>query len=63
MAIAEILFDHSKRFPERADVFDRFVERAIPRCQYWLGLIENTGDRILDALADQATLDSESTAA
>lgn len=63
VAIAEILFDHAKRFPERADVFERFVERSIPRTQYWLGLIENTGDRILETLADQATLDSESTRA
>ena len=63
VAIAEILFDHAKRFPERSEVFDRFVERALPRCQYWIGLIDTTGERILAELADQATRDSESNAA
>ena len=31
VAIAEILFDHAKRFPERSEVIDRFAERALFR--------------------------------
>jgi len=52
LAIAEILLDQSKRHSERAELFDRFIERALPRSRDLLYRITQTGDRLLASLAE-----------
>lgn len=49
-AIAEILYDQAERFEDRAELFDRFIERAEPRCRFELDRITNTGRRVLEEL-------------
>jgi hypothetical protein len=51
-AIVEILFEQSKRHPERADVLRRYLVRAEPRCRHMLDEIENTGAELLARLSD-----------
>jgi hypothetical protein len=50
VAIAEILMKQARKYPERRELLERFVERALPRAQYCADIIATTGDRILDKL-------------
>lgn len=49
-AICELLHEQALEHPERTEVFDRYVERAIPRCEHLLNVITTTGDRLVDEL-------------
>jgi hypothetical protein len=49
--IAVLLLDQSKRHPDRAEVLERHLERAEPRCRYLHDEITTTGRRLLAALA------------
>ncbi|MEO0604027.1 MAG: acyl-CoA dehydrogenase family protein [Myxococcota bacterium] len=50
VAIAEELLEQVQAHPDRADVLERFLERAEPRCRYWLDEIQTTGLRLLTEL-------------
>ncbi|HMV65994.1 MAG TPA: acyl-CoA dehydrogenase family protein [Myxococcota bacterium] len=54
VAIAEVLLEQSERFPERAELLERWLERAEPRCRHLNDEITSTGERLLAALAAQA---------
>lgn len=54
-AIAEILLEQSRRFPERRELLERYLERAEPRARMLHGEITTTGQRILADLAASAT--------
>jgi len=55
VAICEQLREQAAEHPERREVFDRYIERAIPRCEHKLDEITSTGDRLIDELhPDQA---------
>jgi hypothetical protein len=49
-AICEILLEQGREHPDRLEVFERYIERAEPRCRYLLDVITSTGDRLLDEL-------------
>ncbi len=49
-AICEIFYDQGLRHDDRMEWFDRYIERAEPRCRYELDLIQTTGGRILTQL-------------
>ncbi|MBT6488560.1 MAG: hypothetical protein HOK97_02260, partial [Deltaproteobacteria bacterium] len=51
-AISELLLEQATRFPERRELLERFLEKAIPRAEYNSSLIATTGDRLLDTLDD-----------
>ncbi|NUP12436.1 MAG: hypothetical protein HOW73_40845 [Polyangiaceae bacterium] len=53
-AIVEILLEQSKRFPERRDLLEAYVERAQLRVRGLHAEITTTGSRILSALAGNA---------
>ena len=52
--IAEVLLDQAQTYPERAELLDRWLERAAPRCRYLADQITTTGDRLLETLAPPA---------
>ncbi len=56
-AICEILWEQSKKHPERLELFERYLERAEPRCRYLHDQITTTGQRLLDQLADAEEAD------
>ena len=62
-AIAEILYDQAQQFPEREELFDRFVELAEPRSRYNLDVLLNRGQRLLDKLHGGEEKDGETAAA
>jgi 3-(methylthio)propanoyl-CoA dehydrogenase len=49
-AIARVLWEQARDFPERRELAERWVERAAPRVRYNLDLIHSTGDRLLAGL-------------
>lgn len=51
-AVAEILLEQAKEFPERREVLERWLERAIPRSEFMVREITTTGARLLKTLAD-----------
>ena len=51
VAISEILLDQVSKHPERLELFDRYLERAEPRCRYLYEEITTTGNRLLSKLA------------
>lgn len=51
-AVAEILWNQAQAWPERRDVLERWLERAIPRSEWLVQEITTTGDRLLRTLAD-----------
>jgi hypothetical protein len=51
VVVAEILVDQAKRFPERRELAERWVEYAAPRVRYNHDLITRTGNRLLASLA------------
>ena len=50
VTIAELLYKQARKHPERYDVLERHLERAEPRCRYWLDEITTTGQRLLEKL-------------
>ena len=51
VAIAKILVKQARRFPERREVAERYLERALPVVTAMRNEIEHTGDRLLAKLA------------
>jgi acyl transferase domain-containing protein len=51
VAICELLFEQAQRHPDRQEFFERYLERAEPRCRFLQDEIQTTGQRILDKLA------------
>ncbi|MCA9598765.1 MAG: acyl-CoA dehydrogenase family protein [Myxococcales bacterium] len=49
--VCEILLGQAKRHPERADVLERYLERAEPRSRYLYDSITSTGGRLLSRLS------------
>ncbi len=50
VAVCESLLRQAERFPERAEVLERYLERAEPRCRFLRSEITRTGKRLLAAL-------------
>ena len=57
-AIAEILLDQANRFPERRELYQAFMERALPRARFLHDQITTTGDRLLRRLKAQEPAES-----
>jgi alkylation response protein AidB-like acyl-CoA dehydrogenase len=57
VAIAEVLLEQTERFPERAELLERWLDRAEPRCRALHDEITTTGDRILAKVAAPAASD------
>ena len=53
--ISEILYKQSRTHPERKDVLERYLERALLRCQHLYAEITKTGTRLLSKLADESS--------
>ncbi|MCB9664323.1 MAG: acyl-CoA dehydrogenase family protein [Alphaproteobacteria bacterium] len=53
VAVAEELLAQSEKHPERAEVLERWLERAEPRSRHLHDVITKTGDRLLARLAEQ----------
>jgi alkylation response protein AidB-like acyl-CoA dehydrogenase len=49
--IVEELLDQAKKFPERREILERYLDRAEPRCRALYDEITTTGERILQSLA------------
>ena len=47
-----MLLEQANSYPERRELLERFLEKALPRAEYNSSLIANTGDRLLDQLND-----------
>ncbi len=60
-AVCELLLEQHKRFPERREVLERYLERAEPRVRFLLDEITSTGERLLREL--QAAEGGEDTSA
>ena len=50
--ISELLLEQANAYPERRELLECFLEKALPRAEYNSSLIANTGDRLLDKLND-----------
>jgi alkylation response protein AidB-like acyl-CoA dehydrogenase len=50
VAVAEILLEQSQQHPERAELLERWLDRAEPRCRHLHDVITTTGDRVLASL-------------
>jgi alkylation response protein AidB-like acyl-CoA dehydrogenase len=63
--IAHLLLEQAKKFPERREIAERWLERAEPRVRYNWDLITTTGDRIVELVrrADAEVEAEESAAA
>jgi alkylation response protein AidB-like acyl-CoA dehydrogenase len=53
VAITSILYEQAQDHPDRVDVFDRYVERALPRVRFLKEKITETGERLVDDLSDE----------
>jgi len=62
-AIAELLFQQVQEHPERSEVFDRYLERAVPRCERLYDEIVSRGDRLIGELQSDSALESRPRAA
>lgn len=51
VAIVEVLLAQAQRFPERAELLERYLDRAEPRCRFLKDQITTTGERLLERLA------------
>ena len=49
-AICEVLLEQARRHPERAEVLERYLARAEPRCRFLLDEIQTTGAELLARL-------------
>lgn len=56
VAVAEELLVQAKRHPDRAELLDRWLERAEPRCRYRADEITTTGLRLLATLQSDTLL-------
>jgi hypothetical protein len=54
VAVCGQLLDQARRDPERADVLERYLERAEPRARYLAEVIAGTGQRLLERLGGAA---------
>ncbi len=52
-AIAALLLEQAQRFPERAEILARFLERAEPRSRHLADVIASSGSRLLERLAER----------
>jgi alkylation response protein AidB-like acyl-CoA dehydrogenase len=48
--ICELLLEQAKKFPERREVLERYLDRAEPRCRFLHDEITTTGSRLLKSL-------------
>lgn len=51
VAVAKILVKQARRFPERRELAEKYIDRALPNCNHMLDEITTTGDRLLRELA------------
>ncbi len=51
VCIAELLLDQALKHPERAEILERFLEKAEPRCKFCYTEITTTGRRLLNKLS------------
>ena len=51
-AVCEILWEQSCEHPERVAVFERYIERALPRARYLHEQVLHTGQRLLSSLEE-----------
>ena len=49
--VCEVLLDQARRFPERRELAERYLERAEPRCRFLHDEITSTGGRLLGEIA------------
>jgi alkylation response protein AidB-like acyl-CoA dehydrogenase len=61
--VAEVLFEQTKKHPERGELLDRWLERAGPRCRYLEDEITHTGLRLLEQLEETPHDDAQMEAA
>lgn len=54
-AIAEILLEQARRHPERRELLERYLDRALPRARFLRDEITSTGRRLLRQLDQQRT--------
>ena len=52
--IIDALAEQGAKHPERLEVLDRYLERALPRSRSMLYEIQTTGDRLLNTLKTTA---------
>jgi alkylation response protein AidB-like acyl-CoA dehydrogenase len=62
VAIAEVLLDQATAHPHRAEVLERWLDRAEPRSRSLHDEITTTGDRLLARLAQQRSADAQDAA-
>ncbi|MBF0351898.1 MAG: acyl-CoA dehydrogenase family protein [SAR324 cluster bacterium] len=58
-AVAELLYAQVKKFPERREVLETFLDRAEPRDRFLLNEITTTGDRILAKLSGESVAEEK----
>ncbi len=51
--IAEILLEQARKFPERRELAEKWIERAEPRCRFLVEEITTTGARLLKSLTEE----------
>jgi alkylation response protein AidB-like acyl-CoA dehydrogenase len=49
-AVVELLLEQARKFPERREVLERYLDRAEPRCRFLYDEITTTGSRVLKQL-------------
>lgn len=49
-AIVDVLHEQTLKHPERRSLLVAYLERAEPRCRFWLDEISTTGNRLLESL-------------
>ena len=57
-AVVRILWEQAERFGERRTLVERYLDRAEPRARFLHDEITTTGQRILDSLADDESLET-----
>jgi alkylation response protein AidB-like acyl-CoA dehydrogenase len=60
VAVAEVLLAQAQRHPERAEILERYLERAEPRCRHLHYVIKTTGGRLLGTLKESGEANQES---
>jgi hypothetical protein len=51
VSVAEVLLEQAEKHPERAELLERWLERAEPRCRFLHDEITTTGERLLASLS------------
>jgi len=57
VAVCEVLLAQVRKYPERTELLERYLERAEPRCRFLLHEITTTGTRMLRSLAPEGEAD------